>query len=512
MTPAEKRYFKLNTARRGSKAKNIHHDLFDAIAAMETYDEALLLDRLDRPGIRKNFVMTKHRLHEAVLRSLAAFHTENSVDARLARMLHQVEILHHKALYEDADRLLTGARRLARAKDRQPAMLAITRWEQRLLERDNYAHADENRLAQVAKDADDAFEEERELNALWTIKSTVFRDLYRDGQARDQVAIDRIKKQLGHPLLSARPEHSARARFLHHHISGAATFAIGDLHRCAEHLSNAVRTILSDKERFHEEANLALSALSNLAVVQMRLGRTQEALGTLHEFRTLPERWDIPRTEDLDLKLFLTSTSLELTIQTLRGDLRKALELQPLVERGLATYADRIGPMRKASFYYQIGYAHWGSGDPGSALRWTHRLLNEIRIDESAEIVCFGRILNLLALLDAGKLDLAAYALRNTGRYLHTRDRMFRSEALVLRMARTLVRARNINTAKKHLLGFRTELKVLENDPLEQVVFEHLDPISWVDSKLYGRPLGDLVKERAQRSSILARTAQEPAH
>jgi tetratricopeptide (TPR) repeat protein len=505
MTPAEKRYFKLNTARHGSKGKNIHHVLFDAMAGMESYDEGLLLACLEKPGPPKDFVMIKHRLHEAVLRSLAAFHTENSVDARLARMLHQVEILHQKSLYEDAERLLTSARKLARAEDRQPAMLAITRWEQRLLERNNYANADAARMARTMNDAEQALMEETELNTLWKLKSAIFQDLYRDGQAREQRSIDRIKRHLEHPILRDRLNNrSTRATFLLHHLSGAATFAIGDLQRCSEHLSRALNTITSNKERFLGEANLALSTLSNLAVVKMRLGRSQEALELLNEFRALPERWDMPRTEDLELKLFVTSSSLELTILSLRGDFQKALELQPLVERGLATYGDRIGPMRKAAFYYQLGYIHLGAGDPRSALRWTHRLLNEIHIDESAEIVCFGRVLDLLALVDARKLDLASYASRNTGRFLMTRKRMHRFEAQVLRMVRGVIRSRNGKAVEQTYLIFKQELQALEKDPLEQVVFEHMDPLAWVESKLSGRLFGELVQERTQRALGIA--------
>lgn len=497
MTPAEKRYFKVKTTRTGTKEPNVQHLLFDAIAAMVAYDEQKLLRALRDPRMRKNFVMTKHRLHDALLRTLAAYHTESSVDARLARMLHQVEILYQKALYEDAERSLASARRLAQEQDKQLALLAVIRWEQRFLERNNYAMADAERLHRATHEADGAILEEQELNTLWDLKSKVFMDLYRSGQARDQAAIKRVKAHLQHPRLQDPDRlHSARARFLFHHLFGAATFATNELDACSDHLTKALAILDAERAKFRDEANLALSTLSNLIVVKMRLGRSQEALELLNSFRTLPDRWDMPRNEDLDLKLFVTTTSLELTIHSLNGNFDQALQLTPMVERGLVKYEDRLGPMRKASFYYQMAYIHLGMGDPEKAIRWTNKLLNDIRIDESAEIVSFGRILHLIAHLDAKKLDLLSYSLRNTGRFLATRERMHRFEEMVLRMVRSVIRSRNEKEAQKAYRKFKEELSGLENDPLEQVVFEHLDPIAWAESKLCGRDFGELVRER----------------
>ncbi len=500
MTGPEKRYFKVYTLRLAPGTSGDQHFLFDAIAAMATYDEQALLTQVSDRRSQKHFTTIKHRLYDAVLRSLSAFHAEGSVDARLGRLMHQVEVLHDKALYDDAERMLNNARRLARSNDRQLVLLAISRWDQRLLERNNYASSTQERMDRLLQDMDAVMAEQQELNILWEAKSKILINLYRGGQARCEKTIAEVAHLLDDPLLRD-PDRlrTPRARFLYHHLHSAATFAIGDMSVCMDHLTRAFNTLEEARPKFVEEPNLAISTLSNLIYVKVRLGHFNEAFSLLNEFRSLPARWNMPETEDLDLKLFATSTSLELTIHSRMGAFDKALDLIPIVDRGMARHAQRLGPMRKAAFYYQLAYAYFGAGRPDLALRWSQRLLNDIHIDDSTEIVCFGRMLNLMAHIDAGKLDSVPYALRNTGRFLATRARDHRFERALLATVRGTLKARTPVALRSVYATFLEKIAPLEHDPFEQVVFDHMDPIAWVESKLTGRPFAELVRERAMR-------------
>jgi len=500
MTGSEKRYFKVYTSRQAPGSHREQQALFDAFAALQVYDEQFILGRFKGKRSLNQFTTIRHRLYDAVLRSLHAFHMENSIDARMARTMHQVEILYARALYLDAERLLASARRLAKTHDRQVALLGIHRWEQRLLEHGNYANADPEKLAQLLTESQATLEQEQELNRLWALKSRIFLDLYRSGQARDDAAMTLVASLLKDPLLQDPANlRSPRARFLYHHAHSAAAFATGAMQVCTTHLAEALSVLETNRPVFIEEPNLAISTLSNLIYMKVSLGRSDEAFELLRDFRLLPGRWNMPENEDLDLKLFATSTSLELSIHTRLGHFDKALELQPVVERGMAQHAQRLSPMRKASFYYQMAYANLGAGRPDQALRWGHRLLNDIRMDESAEIISFGRMLHLLAHVDADKLDLLSYTLRNTSRLLSTRKRMHRFEPLLLNMIRGVIKARDPVERKEVYQCFRDAIVLLETDPFERLVFDHLDPIAWVDSKLTGKPFAALVQARSLR-------------
>jgi len=498
MTRAEKRYFKLYTGRHMPGGRSNQQTLFDAIAAMRDYDEKALLDRFGKEAFTHRFAITKRRLYEAILRSLDAFHAEGSVDARLARLLHQVELLHGRALYADAAKLLTGVRRLARRHDRHAALGAVLLWERRLLEVANYGGAGAKDLARIARESRELRDEQAEQDELWDLKSRLFLGLYRQGQVRDATGMEEVRALLGHPLLRDPARlRTAKARFLFHHAHGAAAFATGDLETCHHHLYANRDLLTTQQERFGDEPNLVLGVLSNLVYVCVRLGRYEEAFARLREFRGAPAAWSMPDTEDIDLKLFSTSTSLELAVHTRMGAFGKAVELVPATERGLARYGERMGPMRMAGLQYQLAYAHFGAGRPDLALKWIHQLFNGTPAGEGEEVACFGRMLHLLALLDAGRMDLLPYALRNTERHMRNRGRAHRFEQALLAMVRDMLRAKGEEALRAALRRFLDAVLPLEQEPMEQVVFDHLDPVAWAEGRLTGQPFAELVRTRA---------------
>lgn len=500
MSKAEKRYFTLHNKRHSAGVVCDRQLLFEAIAGMENYDEAALLERFKGQVFTKRFATTKRRFYESVLRSLDAFHAEHSLDARLGRSLHQVRILYDRALYCDAAKLLQGIRRTAREHDRRPILFAVLEWEQKLAEHDNYTHSDEAQLERFAKEHSALLAEQQELNTLWELKSWLFQTLYRKGKARDS----HMRRSIA-DLLAAipvqDPEHvrCARSRFLYHHIHSAAAFAMGDLVTCHDHLDANRALIEKDREHFVQEPTQILSVLSNLAFVCAALGRTAEAMQHLKAFRTAPSVWNMPETEDLELKLFSTSYSLELGIHLQLGQSDAALALVPLIERGIERYGESLGAIRLAGFNYQVAYTLLLAGRVDEALHWTNRLLDELNSTESSELATAGRLLYLVALFETGKRDLLTYALRNTERFLKNRGNMQQSDLVFLSMMRALAKAVNPADQDRAYCSFERAMEHLSTDRESTGLHDHFSPSAWVQAKLGARSLASVVQDIAMR-------------
>ncbi|MCB9168917.1 MAG: hypothetical protein H6597_02985 [Flavobacteriales bacterium] len=505
MSPAEKRYFKLFTSRHMIGGKSNYQLLFDAIAAMEYYDEASLLKKFRDQAFTRRFAITKRRLYEALLNSLSAFHAERSIDARLHRLLHQVEVLYEKALYTDAAKLLRTAGRMARQHERAHAVLEAQQWQRRLTERGNYGHVGPKDLDRMEAEAAAMREDLATIDALWNAKSRVFLQLYRQGPVRDEDGTQDITRFLDFPE-AHHPDRirTVQGRFLLHHLHSAVAFATGDLQTCHTHLMANRELLIAERERTIDTPHLALSVISNLTYVCMRLGRFEEGMRMLQEFRRIPAKLDLPETEDLDLRLFSTSMSLETALYARAGEFDKAIELLPIIERGMARFGDRLGPLRRAGFLYQIAYCHYGAGQHGTALRWCHRLMNELRSDAGAELAGSGRMLESILLLELDDRRTLQYVLRNTERALRTDKGRHRAEEIALRGIREVLRARDQKERQTAYARTAEALSVLETDPLEQVAFEHFDLIAWALSGRTGRPFAEVVKERLARAGLAA--------
>lgn len=497
MDPAEKRYFKVYTSRHLVGGSSNHQILFDAIDGQDEYNEAALLHRFKKEAFTNRFAITKHRLYDTILRSLDAYHAESSVDARLRRSLHHVEILHARALYPEAEKLLASVRRTAAKHGRTSLLVAVREWESRLMEQANYAHANATAVDVWVDEGRELLDVQAQVDRLWALKSDLFRTLYAKGQARSTAALSALEGLKTLPeLLPTSTWHSPKAEYLYHHIRSAIAFAEGKAEQSREHLLRNRALIRARYDHFSEEPSLLLGVLGNLAYVTAQLGHHGEAHDLLREFRQAPMDFNMPDTPDLDVKLFSTSYSLELALLCHAGDFALAAAQLPAIERGLQRHEDSIGAVRKAGFYYQMAYAAFGAGDAETALRLTNKLLNDISIDESEDAVCYGRLLHLILLLETGRTDMVRFAARNTTRFLQTRGRTFRTEQLLIALVQGIAKNSTAGHVHEKLSQFHENLSALEDQPAERALYGHLDPIAWAISRLHGKPFGEVVKER----------------
>lgn len=500
MSPAEKRGYKRHLTRNGQLHERVQEQLFDAIASMERYDEAALLARFEGAAFTRHFAITKRRLYESILESLHVLHAESSTDARLFRLLHQVELLHQRALYADAQKALASARKQAEQHERAAALLSVREWERRLIECRNYQSTDADTIDALASADNAARAAQGQEDRLWAIKSRLFLRIYREGAAHAQASAARLEELLSDPVLESDADlHSARARFLRHHILAAAAFARGKNHECRTQLLANIDLMERERDAFNDEPNLILGVMSNLAYVTVQCGLHDEAFALLKRFRTLPGAWGMPETEDLDLKLFATTTSLELSMHLRLGEAEKALELIPVVERGLREHAQRLGPVRRALLQYECAYAHLVAGQPEKGLRWTNESLNGARHDDRSEVGRFTRLLHLMLLHGAGKLDLLAYAHRSTERFMKAHGGGNRFEPELLRLLARLAHARADSDSREALLVFRSASQALLDEPHERRVLDYMDPLAWAESLISGSPIAQCVRERAKR-------------
>lgn len=504
MDAAEKRYFKLYAGRHLIRGKSNHLLLFNAISAMETYDEEALLQRFKGRGFTARFAIAKQRLHNTILESLSAYHAQSSVDARLRRRMHEVEVLYQRALYADAERHLAGVERLATRHEKLHVLVEVQVWQRRLMERTHYQQATIATLSDQRERAAWLRSRLTELDALWDLKSEVFLTLYGEGQARSIVQVERVRAIMAR---RDRPEvdahSSAQARYLHHHLEAVAAFATGDLETSRTHLLANRELLEAERPKFMDEPYRLLAVLSNLAYVCTRTGRFTEASEHLRAYRLAPSAWQMPETEDLEMKLFATGTSLELSIHCASGAFEQALAMVPAVERGLERHGLALGTLRRTGCMFQVAVALFGGGRPVEALRWCHRLLNEAR-DDQGGIVAYARMLELMLRLETDDKELLPYTLRNTERYLKDRSRTHRFEQVFLRLVRDLLKPLDHRQQHAAFRRFHDDLTLLAEDPLEQPAFEHLDPLTWAESHLTGRPYGELVREKARGGSRAA--------
>jgi hypothetical protein len=495
MTKPEKRYFKVFSSRHIIGDSNNYQVLFDAIDKQEEYDEIKLLKKFKDKTFINRFSISKNRLYAALLKSLDSFHSNSSVEAQLQRQLHSIEILYHKSLYDQCLKLLQSARKVAVRHEKLTILVEIDKWEKKIYEKDNYESLKGSKhLDEILKSDQELIQKLQSYNELWHIKSHIFSQLYKQGKVRNEQELSKLKLIIDEAAgkLTGKMATTENTYMLNH-INSAYHFSMGNYAECYPHLLNNLKLIEKKSHLFSEEPNIFISVLTNAIYVGMRLGKWDEALKNVEKLRKMPEKLAMNKNEDLDLRLFSLAKSTELTLYAQSGEFEKGLELIPEIEEGLARFEEKLSSVRKAHFYFNIAIIHFGLEQYHESLKWINQLLNNVEIDKTRDIHCMAQILNLVIHLELGNKSLLPYALRSTQRFLETRKKVYRFEAVMLNFINESLKKRQDKLQAIMYEELVLQLEELKGDAFERSVFEYFDYLAWAKSKVAGKKYRELL-------------------
>lgn len=497
LSKSEKRYFKLLSSRHTIGDENNYVKLFDFIDKQTVYDEEALFKEFKDEAFLHRFSITKKRLYDHVLNALDAFHSTNSVDAQLFKMMHSADILFNKSLYDQCARILRSAEKLAEKNNRFTLLAEISRKNKRLVENNAYSNYTHSDFEEIEKSDAIVLENITCYNLLWKVKSDLFVHLSRKGKARNQEecdAFESIIKQLPQNLIVS--EGVFDNYYLYHHIYSAYYFSIGDLLKSFSHIKLNLENFEKNELAIEQNLNTYFSLLTNGIYVSEKLGLINESKRLLVALKAIPTKFSSVMNEDMEIKLFASTCSIELSLLTNNGDLKKAELLFPIIENGLLKFGDKISSVRKAFIVFKMASIQLGLGNFSVALKMVNRILNDSDLDESEDILSFTHLLDLLIHLDMKHEQLLPYALKNTQRFLKSRNRLYSFEKAFLQFVSKRIKCTNELDAEVLWEELHGELSAIKDDAFEGVALEYFDFRIWAESKFKKQAFVELIKRK----------------
>jgi tetratricopeptide (TPR) repeat protein len=500
LTRHEKRYFKVFANRHILEEEdNSYIKLYDIIDALDVYDEEAMIRDHAHETFMKRFAVSKSRLYDMILKSLHSYHSSSSVDAELKKMLHIAEILFKKTLYRQCDRILKKAKKLAEDHNKHTTMLEITLWEKRIVEKDNYSGQDDETIKEILRQDLKTIDLIQNYYTLWNLKSRFFLPLYKGGKARSLEEKERFNKILKHPLLQSEDMAiSVEAKYLYHHIFSAHYFSIGDYEKSYRHMIRNLKIIEDNYILFKEEPNTYFSILANVIYIGNQLEHHQDVRGYFKKLKKFTAGLDMSDNRDLEMRIFNSMKSLELTIHVQKGEYNEALEMLPDINEGLERFSGKLSPLRKADFFFNIAITFFGLEQYSDSLKYINRIINESKIDENEDLFSFSKLLGIVIHFELGHYELVAYQAESTYRYLRKRNRVYKSENALIKFFKKVQNSPELS--HNMLRELRAELIELSQEPLERPSLEYFDFISWIDSKLDKLPFAQVVRQRHDQS------------
>lgn len=497
LSKSEKRYFKLLSSRHTIGDENNYVRLFDFIDKQEAYDEDVLFKEFKGEAFLHRFSITKKRLYDHILNALDAFYASSSIDAQLFKLMHSADILYTKSLYDQCTRILRSAEKLAEKHEKYTLLIEIKRKQKKLIENNGYSDVTSDEIEKIEQKDAFLLQHIAQYNKLWKVKSELFFQLSRKGKARSEkerqlynLIFDKLPKNLKTDEL---PFDSA---YLYNHIRSAYWFAVGDLEKSYIYLRANLKTFEEREGVIEINLNTYFSLLTNTIYVSEQLGYHHDSSEFLKVLKSIPTRFDVTSNEDLQIKLFASSISIELSLLTHRGEYLQAQALIPIIERGLKEFGAKISPVRKAFIQFKLATIQLGLGEFSGALKWINLILNDTELDDSEDILSYTQILDLLVHLEMKHNQLLPYALKNTQRFLKSRNRLYNFEKVFLQFVSKRIKCANELDAQVLWEELYTDLSQIKDDSFEGLAMEYFDFISWSESKFKKKPFTELLKQK----------------
>ena len=105
--------------------------------------------------------------------------------------------------------------------------------------------------------------------------------------------------------------------------------------------------------------------------------------------------------------------------------------------------------------------------------------------------------MNLIIHYELGNLDLIEYHLKSTYRFLLKKEDLHLFQQHILQFIKNLSR---VNTDQELIDRFkilREKMLALSKSKYDKRAFVYFDIISWLESKIHKKPIGDLLMEKA---------------
>jgi len=492
LTKSEKRFFKLHSALQAGDKNYLR--IFDAVDKQRTYDEEALKRQFAKEQFVRHFPSEKNHLYKLILKALRAYHSESSVSGILKQEMKNIEILYDKALYNECNKTLHRAKRIARDNERFYYWFELLNWEKMLLE-------EAYESGEFTKDLDALIEEEREVieklrnlaayHILYSKINYVFRS---GGYVRTPEEHAMVEEISGHPLIKGRNTAlSRRAATICYYTQGFCQWARRDWAVSLEKFTR-VRQILDENP--HIKADLPkryIRTLQYIVQCQIELGRFKEAREAIQVLRSL-EGTDGFGGIHIHVHVFNASFLSELRLYERMGEHARALQLVPLVLSGMEELGPRLHKEYELEFHFNLAVVHFGAGEVNKALFWLNKVLNDPEPTLRQDLFTYARLFNLVVHHELGNYDLLEYIVRSTHRFLSRKQRAHRMENLLIEHVRKLARTTDPAVRRGLFSSLRDEMVKVLKDPGEGLALKYFDFLAWVNAKVEGVTFSEAVK------------------
>lgn len=490
---SEKRNFKLYIKRNSSNEDLKIIELFDALDKLTEYDETQLLKKLT--SIKKQQLSnTKAHLYKQILSSLRLLKSAESIDLQLHEQLEYARILYNKGLYLQSLKILERTKEVTIAYNQDSFLQQVISLEKKI-ETLHITRSMQNRAELLTTEATEVNERRKTITALSNLALKLYSWYVQNGHARDEDDEKHIKKYFRENLPeNANEQTGFYARLYLCQCYCWFAFIRQDFLMYYRYTQKWVNLFEEHPNMIGVETSHFIKGMHNLMNAHFDLRNYQKLALTLKQFEKFAETDIVTQHDNNRIQTFVYINSAKLNLQMSVGNFKEGLMLVPNLEENLEEYSLYLDRHRILVFNYKIATLHFGAGNYEICVDYLRKIIND-HVDLRSDLQCYARVLHLMAHYELGNTDIIDHLIKSVYRFMAKMKNLTVIEEEMFKFLRKSFHVPR-QSLKPELEKFLNAIKRFEKSRFETRAFAYLDIISWVESKLYDKPMSQVIREK----------------
>lgn len=494
LSKSEKRQFKLYVGRLGVNTDAKFLALFNLLDKMRIYKEEIILES----GIVKKSQLSnlKAHLYRQILVSLRLNPVNQNIRVQIREQLDFATILYQKGLYKHSLKILDKVKGLAISTEEKNIAYEIVELE-KLIESQYITRSLPDRAGELAVQSKWL----SDLNAITSELSNLSLELYGMMLKMGYVRNDEDFRKVTDFFDSHLPEYKIenlgfREKLWLYKTFLWYSFLTQDFLSCYRYSSKWVDLFYEHPEMIYLNPVFYLKGNNYLLESLFFVKYASQFRTTLDKLEEVINRKEFPTNDNLASLSFLYINANKLNLHFMEGTFEKGLYLVKIVEYGINKHRDRIDGHHVSIFYYKIACLYFGIADHKTCIQYLNKIIRNKNLKVREDLMCFARVLSLVAHYEAGMDYHLEVQLKSTYKFLLKMNEL---HAVQREMIKFLRKMGNIypHELKAAFQELYERLKAFEDHPYEKRAFLYLDILSWLESHLQGRPVAEIIREKA---------------
>lgn len=490
LTKAEKRNFKLFC----SPSENLKYiQLYNVLEASEKYDEEIVLKKC--PQIKRQQIPNlKSQLYYQILKSLSQLYVNQNKVAQVRQAIDFSSYLLDKGLVGHAVRTLSKAKQ--EALEFQFYTIALQIIEiLKSIELMHVGRSDISMVESLSEEANVVARKITQINALSNLSIQLSNLNLKLGYARSRkdktLIISYFKKKLDSYNVAEMEFHEKLYYFQCYTWYFLIQYDFVNAYKWVKKLNDLFKQNQLLKIVYFDHYIRSISRLLDILFMTRRLSQMRRLINEL-EFE---KDAFLPQNQRTEQAIGLTLLFGKINSHFLEGSFQEGVKLVGEVDSFIDKRGDMLLQHYKMLLNYKVACLYFGCQDYDNCIKYLQKIISVKDPKFRRDLQVFSRILNLIASYESGNDESLDKQIRSVYTFVAKTNDMHAVQKAIINFLRRLphVYAGDI---KAELTTLYNELKPLENDPYQRRPFFYLDIISWLESKIYNKPIVEIRRQK----------------